>query len=245
LLASLWLLVMVALWIGTSAALFGFAVGSGEVAAETYGEFIYNRYSTWQTQQQTAAANLAGVPTPNPPGTAVAVGGPGGQVVVRINPGDFAGWWKQQDQAAFLRDAGGLFGGINWIVWYIWMWAIIVSLVFGVMWATLMLARSRGQLLMWGGVIILTAAAIGLIPIMDWFAREPTWTRQAAARQIAPLVLGMTLLWAFIALSVGLWFGRSIARAMVAMLLPPRMRSSLAFLWLTDGLEPPRAMPRR
>lgn len=248
LLAGLWMLFLVVLWFGSAGALFGFAVGSAEVASETYGDRIYERYSAWQTQQQTAAAAATGQLPPvapsavgGPPGGPV---GPGGQLVVRINPGDFSAWWKQQDTAAFLRDAGGLFSGVNWITWYLWMWMTIVALVFGVMWATLLLGRGRGGLIAWAGVIALTAATIGMIPMMDWLGREPTWTRQAAARQIAPFMLGASLAWAFAAMSVGMCFGRSIARGMVTMMLPPRMRSALSFLWLTDGLEPPKSNHR-
>ena len=36
------------------------------------------------------------------------------------------------------------------------------------------------------------------------------------------------------------WAGRPFARLTVRILLPPRIRSALAFLWLADGLDPPR-----
>ncbi|MCH8878396.1 MAG: hypothetical protein IID34_00760 [Planctomycetes bacterium] len=36
------------------------------------------------------------------------------------------------------------------------------------------------------------------------------------------------------------WAGRPLARLTVRIFLPPRIRSVLAFLWLADGLEPPR-----
>ncbi len=36
------------------------------------------------------------------------------------------------------------------------------------------------------------------------------------------------------------WGGRPLARLTVRIFLPPRIRSVLAFLWLADGLEPPR-----
>ena len=39
---------------------------------------------------------------------------------------------------------------------------------------------------------------------------------------------------------LAVWAGRPLARLTVRILLPPRIRSTLAFLWLADGLEPPR-----
>lgn len=43
-----------------------------------------------------------------------------------------------------------------------------------------------------------------------------------------------------IAALLAVWAGRPLARLTVRILLPPRIRSTLAFLWLADGLEPPR-----
>ena len=39
---------------------------------------------------------------------------------------------------------------------------------------------------------------------------------------------------------VAVWAGRPFARLTVRIFLPPRIRSVLAFLWLADGLDPPR-----
>ena len=233
LLGAMWMLALVGLWAGTSAAIFAFAIGSAELSTETYGELIRQKFNTWQLQQPGAGGTPTGGNTVILPG--------GGRIVVNanINTADFTAWWQQQDRAAVLREAGGRLSGFNWIVCYIWLWMAITSVVIGVIWSTALLARGRRGLLAWGLVIILTAAAIGLIPVLDWLADTPSWTYQAAAQQIAPLILGLSLLWGAIWLTVGLMFGRSITRGLIRLMLPPRMRSSLAFLWLTDGLEPP------
>ncbi len=39
---------------------------------------------------------------------------------------------------------------------------------------------------------------------------------------------------------LAVWAGRPLARLTIRIFLPPRIRSTLAFLWLADGLEPPR-----
>lgn len=243
LLAALWLLVLMTLWFGTSAAMFGFGVGSAEMAADHYGEILFQRFNQWQMQQQALAANAANSPTPSrtgPSGQLTVTSG-GGQVVFTGNMADFASWWKAQDQAALLREAGGVFGGFSWYVWYLWMWLTIVGVSLGVMWATLLIARGRTGLLAWCGIIVLTAAALGLIPVLDWISNQPGWTGRAAEKQIGPTVLALTLLWGGLCLGAGMMVGRPIARGLVRLMLPPRMRSSLAFLWLTDGLDPPSA----
>lgn len=232
LLASCWFLAMVVLWLGSAGTLFGFAAGSAELAADEYGDVVYQRFNEWQAQQ---AANV----TPNAPSGQIVFTNASGVVTVRNTPADFTAWWQAQDRAAMLRDAGGVFGGLSWFVAYIWMWLTIVAVALGVAWATLLIARGRLGLLAWGAIVMLSAAVIGLIPLMDWLSSKPTWTQQAAAQQIAPTVFILSLLWGGMWMAVGLMVGRSVTRGLARLMLPPRMRSSLAFLWLTDGLQPP------
>ena len=87
---------------------------------------------------------------------------------------------------------------------------------------------------------MLTAAALIAIPIMEWWSRPPSWTHMGALQQIGVRIAALTMLWAWFWLVFGLMVGRPVARMLVQLLLPPRMRSSMAFLWLTDGREPPR-----
>jgi hypothetical protein len=47
--------------------------------------------------------------------------------------------------------------------------------------------------------------------------------------------LGLGLLWECAAVLIGLYLGRPLARAALHILLPPRGRQHLAFLWTTDG----------
>jgi hypothetical protein len=47
-----------------------------------------------------------------------------------------------------------------------------------------------------------------------------------------------------LALIPGVLLGRKLARLMVRLTLPPRMRSALAILWIRDGLPAPTARPR-
>jgi len=41
-------------------------------------------------------------------------------------------------------------------------------------------------------------------------------------------------------MALGQWFGRPVARFAVRMVAPPKLRQHAQFLWLCDGLEPPK-----
>ena len=60
--------------------------------------------------------------------------------------------------------------------------------------------------------------------LLDW--GTPYILSQAAAH----LAGGLT----------GILFGRRLARLVITLMLPPRVRQHLAFLWLVDGKQPPR-----
>lgn len=221
LLAGLWLLVMVALWVASAAALFGFAVGAAEIASERYGLALYEQFNVWQIQQN------AGVPR-------------SAQRAQMVRMNDFTSWWQQQDSAALLRGAGGLWGGVNAFAWYVWGWEAVIAFVLGVVWATLLIARRRFGLLICVPVVLTGAALLSVIVLSKWL-EEPMWWYQASNRQVGPTIMGLSLAWGGICLSLGLLTGRAVARGMVRLMLPPQLRSALAFLWLADGLAPPKA----
>lgn len=242
--AALWLLLIVGMWVGSSMALFGFTVGSGEMASEQYGDFLYTQFNQWQNQQTAAPTGAGAAAATGAAAGTITITRPGGRVTVvggGIGPGaGFTAWWNQQDHAALLRSAGGVFAGFNVFVWYLWAWEALVMLCIGALWAAVLIGRHRGGMLVWGLIIILGAAALSLIPLLDWMASAPVWTYQVSRRQVAPPIMGLALLWGALWLFAGLMIGRPAARGMIRMLLPPRLRTSLTFLWLADGLPPPR-----
>jgi hypothetical protein len=200
------------------------------MACESYSDFLLDHFSSWQAQQVAASTQ------PNP--AQVSIVNPRGQVV-SFSMQDFAAWWSAQDKHALLAAAGGWRATLNWWVGMMAFWSAFTSLGLGVIWSVALLARRRKGLLLAALLIMLVAAAFSTIPIIDWTAQTPTWYSLAARSQIGPVVLAAALLWGFAWLATGMMIGRAVARAMVQLMLPPRMRSSLATLWLTDGLAPP------
>lgn len=66
----------------------------------------------------------------------------------------------------------------------------------------------------------------------------PSYNRPAMSSWANPYVYGQALLQMLGGL-IGVGLGRQLARLTVRILLPPRLRPPLAFLWLADGLPPP------
>lgn len=67
---------------------------------------------------------------------------------------------------------------------------------------------------------------------------RPGWNRPVMSTWANPYVYGQALLQVFGTL-IGVGLGRQLARLTIRILLPPRLRPPLAFLWLADGLPPP------
>jgi hypothetical protein len=227
--AAAWFLFLVLFWVGSAAAIFGFSTGTAEIAAEEYRTFLQDRYNAWAKESPDPIVITvqpgAGAPVlPAPP-------------LIRAN--EFADWWKTQDPAALLADAGGWFAAVDWSAAFLWIPLGLLAFVFGCMWATILVARGRRALLVWGGAIMFVACAFATIPMSDWLAGEPSWYWTGARQQICPRMMVLSLAFGAVTLVIGLMVGRSLVRGMIRLLLPPRMRSSLAGLWLADGLNPP------
>ncbi len=66
------------------------------------------------------------------------------------------------------------------------------------------------------------------------------WSNDPSARFVQDIVRGQSvicLLLETLGVALGLYFGRPFARAALSMLLPPRPRQHLAFLWTTYGKQ--------
>ena len=96
-----------------------------------------------------------------------------------------------------------------------------------------------------------TAAALGLIVTMGiaglilWFnVRAEAASGFIRSRDVAFLAVGWRIVLVGMLLNATVFavacvFGRSITRWLIRLAVPPRMRGSLAFLWLADDLPPP------
>ena len=250
--AALWLLVLMVIWLGTSGALFGLSMATGAQGARNeFRTYIEDEYKQWEAEQAGATApntapgalNTTTAVTSRtvitlPPGTPP-------QVTAFINRGsryaNFESWWGQQDKAALVQEAGGVDGVLDRRAFFIWVPLSMVAFILGCFWGIALLRRRRLGLLIWVGVIMATAGVYALIPTLIWLYEEPSYPWRAAERIVAPPLLVLSLAYAAIPLTIGVLVGRPLARQLIRTLLPPRLRSSLSLLWTTDGYDPPRA----
>jgi hypothetical protein len=238
-LAAVCLVLLLGLWIGSGAMLFGFAVGTAEFAADDYSDFLATRFNAWQ-QAQTATPTTS--PATTAPGNVITT--PSGQVIVINAPGasrfgDFSAWWTSQDHATLLAEAGGWWNAIDHRAFWMWLPMTLLAFAAGCFWAVALLGRTRKTLPVWGGAIMAVAMLFSFFALHEWLTDDPGWYHTAARSQIAPAVLMVTLAVGATGLMIGLLAGRSTARGLVRMMLPPRLCNSLALLWTADGLVPP------
>lgn len=219
LLAGLWLLIIVGLWIGTGAAIFGFSIGTAETASWRYSSLLSQRYQEW-TAAQAAASGAA-------------------QNAFNFNQNDWQTWWDQQDHAALFAEAGGWGSALHWSLLSIWIPFAMVVFALGCMWAVIMLNRRWHGRLIGAALIMLVAVFFSSIVYMEWQNEAAGFWWNSGRRQIGPMVLGLSLLFGAMALCAGMLFGRPVVRGLIRLMLPPRLRHSLAMLWTVDGLVPP------
>ncbi len=153
-------------------------------------------------------------------------------------------WWGQQDHWAMLREAGGFRRVILSEVVGVWFAILLGSLAFGVI-ASVALLHLRRWRLAFVLLLPIAIATVFQIAIYTNFRADMAFNTVAQPRELvrlmlAPLIFALTDGLAYFGVIVGSQFGRPVARGLMRAFLPPRLRSSLAFLWLADGKTPPK-----
>ncbi len=216
--AAFWFAVVIALFTGTAGVTTGFNIAFTEQVSRNYQDDVSNRIEAWI---ETNAPDLSG-----------------GQAFQAwwqtTNPAQLRAespaWWRVADPEDFF------FMGVSWFL----------MLVSGLVLGTVLFHRKWRGLLASVAIIAAIAAAFSSFAFVDWAARtqSPTsvWHLRgvwASHLLVVEFVAQMTWLY------LGMLIGRPLARLVLRLLLPPRLRSGLALLWLCDGLDPPTTDTRR
>lgn len=150
-------------------------------------------------------------------------------------------WWDALPPSKFFADSGGWAGAVHWRALWMLIPEILVLGAMGVAWSVLL------SHLRWRGALVF-AVVVGMLGVafmlIEYASGTSSWYwnpgYQKAKAQIGwPLspigvVVGIGAIWA------GMLIGRPIARGLVLLFLPPRLRAPLSFLWITDGKPLPR-----
>lgn len=220
LLGGLWLLVMIAGGLAMAGAITGFSVGGASAGADRYQDAIVAAH------QRTLDA--AG---PQPKPTSVFLGG-----WAQIDPA----WWAEQDAAALLRECGGLRGAARNAL-PVWIPEGFVVFAFGAMISVALLHLRRRWAVLVALAPLCIAAVLCTIAHFGDLAEASHYLSGSIIAQVelGPRLMVVGLAVGAAALVAGAWAGRSIARGLVRVLLPPRLRNAVSRLWIAEGLNPP------
>ncbi|HNQ21500.1 MAG TPA: hypothetical protein PKK06_00215 [Phycisphaerae bacterium] len=116
---------------------------------------------------------------------------------------------------------------------WLWLFLVFASLLsFAAAFATgmlLVVLVPHWRRIAYVSFVALLALTAGIVVGINWYSEAPQlsgWGLKHVAAQTTFQVLGG---WA------GVMLGRSLARLVVRIMLPPRLRPRLAYLWLADG----------
>lgn len=115
----------------------------------------------------------------------------------------------------------------EWAQGWLAFFAILLGLITGMMFSAF-LWHCRGWLRLFGFLPVIASSAVAMV----------LWIGNPATEEIRVwglLQIGEFFLIELAAIGVGLLFGRRFARGLIRVMVPPKVRQHLAFLWITDG----------
>ncbi|MBY0313534.1 MAG: hypothetical protein K2W85_15825 [Phycisphaerales bacterium] len=217
--AALYILAMLGLTLGSAGGMFGLSMGANELLSQKFVAHLT------ELQQQRANANAGPQPA---------------NWTWQTNYEKDRLWWESSDKWELLQQAGGLSEGVNWngLVFVLVMVLILfpVGLVFG---ATM--PHVKGWRMLWvpGAVMVLCMLFLFVAHLSQrsqrWF--YPQWSGPQAFQVV---VVPMLCLFGSGVLLLGMAIGRPLVRWLLVLLLPPRLRGPMGYLWRVDGLAMPR-----
>jgi len=216
--AAAWLLLAAAVSFGIAGIMLGFSMGTIETTNYRLAELISKKHETHQ-----AAAQMAqGVPQFQ------------GSGWWNID----AAWWDSLDKAALLNEAGGWSGAVQWWGLLIWVIGTLVLFPLASVWAVAAAHRRGWRLLL--TYIPMVLIAVAFFCMANLAGNRWLNAGDLAARMLWPITLPICAVFAVLPLVMGATFGRTLARLLITLLLPPRLRVPLSFLWICDGKPPPK-----
>lgn len=219
--AAIWVIIVIAGAFAMGGALTGFTMMTVTAGSKPLADQIETDHRAWLNEQKGTTATM----------------------------GYFSGvsqvWWSQQDPRALYEASGGTPTALRRTAGALPVMAI-PGFAFGVAISVLALHRRGWRLALLAAIPIAIAASFVTIiirgstggPGVQWSGNLAT---EALAPRLAPVALGT----AWLVMMFGALVGRSVARWLLRLMLPPRLVAPLATLWLCDGLPAPRPDGRR
>jgi hypothetical protein len=217
-LAALWVVVLFVAAGTQFGPTFGMLLAGVEIASEDFGESIATAFDE--------STRLSQGPIPGRSGML------GGWTDVDTE------WWREHGNA-LIESKGGLTAVINHR--FAWLLAPINigSLAAGIFWSVCLLGARRRSVMIPAMLPLVIAVVIAWLAQSNRMTGTSVKAHDISVETIKRLVLPLLGGTAMMSVLLGVSQGRRLARLVVRLSLPPRMRSSLAILWTRDGLPPP------
>lgn len=163
------------------------------------------------------------------------------------NPGPWISideaWWAD-NRADVMARTGGPWKAINWRSNTALIPQSILSFAFGAFISVVLLGARHRTTLLVAAIPLAAAVAVAYVANDNFINTTGTiLARQAANAELRGVVYAVATTASLISLAVGVLSGRKLARLLVRLSLPPRLRTSLSILWTRDNLPPPRPNP--
>lgn len=232
LLAALWLLLTLALFVASGGIVHLMAQTTGHEASRLHARHLAalqkEHFLTQKANGVTLPQNVDWIIQSSP------------FEYVQIEPS----WGRKQDFAALLAEQGGWIGAADFRALLMWIPLALVAFIIGCVWSVVMLARPRRSLPLVALAIVALATVFAALATFVQRQMGAAWS-WVPAIQIAQRAIGtpftfMSLAFALIPLTLGTQAGRPLVRGMVRAFLPPRLRGGLAILWTAEGKTPAR-----
>lgn len=222
---AIWILLCVGFTAATAGALFGMTLALSEEILWPLTEELQRDFQSWSAEH-VSAQNVYALPRPE----------------------------QRAAVDTWLEACGGIDGFVNarggWLAaidpWASLFWVPMgaISFAVGAAWSVLLLGCSRRRLIAVALALVAVAAVFVASEILhSTSGRGTLWWSQMINQELASLASAPTRAVALALLALpfvlGTWLGRSMARGIVRVLLPPKLRTPLGFLWIADQLPPP------
>jgi|GEM_PF-1353801 len=146
--------------------------------------------------------------------------------------------WIENELGPMLEQKGGLWANVNREFLIMMIPIAIVSMIAGIFWSVALLGSRRRVAI----IIPILVSFLALVLVVSTSLSDSmmSYASEVARDHLTFIIGPIMVICAAIFGLLGVYIGRSVARFVVLVSLPPRSRVSLSILWTRDGLALPK-----
>lgn len=225
LLAGVWIAILIGLCIASVLIFVSFTSAVSSQASTTMAEQIGLASERWNQEQ----ASSQGVVTQTNSTFSFA----NSIQYVTVTP-----QWRDDHLDETIALAGGLINNIDYQFLQLLIPSCIVVFSVGVVWSVVLLGGTRTKIVLF--LLFLSGISLAISFGFNNPNQMYLWSSDLARSLYLPILAPFMMLYQLSVGIAGIWSGRKIARFVIKLTLPPRLRMPLSIFWTRDGLMPPR-----